>query len=123
MANGTRVVVTGLGTVNPLGLSVEEFWQSAVAGRSGIGQITRFDTEKFFVKVAGEVKGFDPYSYMDPKVADRNPRAVHFGLAAAQEAMKMAGIEMEKEVRERVGISVACMSESDYVVRQAEILE
>ncbi len=122
MADTTRVVVTGLGTINPLGLSIDEFWQSAVAGKSGIGQITRFDTEKYFVKVAGEVKGFDAYSYMEPKVADRNPRAVHYGLAAAQEAMTMAGIEMEKEVRERVGISVACMSESDYVVRQAEIL-
>ncbi len=123
MADTTRVVVTGLGTVNPLGLSVDEFWQSAVAGRNGIGLITRFDTGKFFVKVAGEVKGFDPYNYMDPKVADRNPRAVHFGLAAAQEAMKMAGIDMNSEIPERVGISVACMSESDYVVRQAEILQ
>jgi 3-oxoacyl-[acyl-carrier-protein] synthase II len=118
-----RVVVTGVGTVNPLGLTVDEFWKNAVAGKSGIDFITRFDATNFYVKVAGEVKGFDAYQYMDPKVADRNPRAVHFGLAAAQEAMKQAGIDMSKEVAERVGVSVACMSESDYIVRQANILE
>jgi 3-oxoacyl-[acyl-carrier-protein] synthase II len=118
-----RVVVTGVGTVNPLGLTVDEFWRNAIAGKSGIDLITRFDATNFYVKVAGEVKGFDAYQHMDPKVADRNPRAVHFGLAAAQEAMKQAGIDMSKEVPERVGVSVACMSESDYIVRQAHILE
>ncbi len=118
-----RVVVTGVGTVNPLGLTVDEFWKNAVAGISGIGPITRFDATNFYVKVAGEVKGFDAYLHMDPKVADRNPRAVHFGLAAAKEAMAQAGIDMSREVNERVGISVACMSESDYIVRQAAILE
>jgi len=118
-----RVVVTGVGTVNPLGLTAAEFWQNATAGQSGIGMITRFDATKFYVKVAGEVKGFDAYQYLDPKVADRNPRAVHFGLAAAMEAMAQAGIDMSREVAERIGVSVACMSESDYVVRQAGILE
>jgi 3-oxoacyl-(acyl-carrier-protein) synthase len=85
--------------------------------------ITRFDTGNFYVKVAGEVKEFDAYKYMDPKIADRNPRAVHYGLVAAQEAVKHAGIEISREVPERVGVCVACMSESDYVVRQASILE
>ena len=118
-----RVVVTGVGTVNPLGLTVDEFWKNAVAGNSGIGNITRFDATNFYVKVAGEVKGFDAYQHMDPKIADRNPRAVHFGLAAAKEAMAQAGIDMNREVAERVGVSVACMSESDYIVRQAAILE
>lgn len=118
-----RVVVTGIGTVNPLGLTVEEFWRNATAGNSGIGPITRFDPANFYVKVAGEVKGFDAYQHLDPKVADRNPRAVHFGLAAASEAMKQSGIDMSKETPERVGVSVACMSESDYIVRQAGILE
>jgi len=118
-----RVVVTGVGTVNPLGLTVDEFWKNAVAGNSGIGLITRFDTTNFYVKVAGEVKGFDAYKHMDPKIADRNPRAVHFGLAAAQEAMAQAGIDMNREIPERVGCSIACMSESDYIVKQAGILE
>ena len=118
-----RVVVTGVGTVNPLGLTADEFWRNAVAGKSGIGPITRFDATNFYVKVAGEVKGLDAYQYMDPKIADRNPRAVHFGLAAAREAMAQSGIDMSRETPERVGVSVACMSESDYIVRQAGILE
>ncbi len=118
-----RVVVTGVGTVNPLGLTADEFWKSAVGGVSGIGTITRFDATNFYVKVAGEVKGFDPYKYIDPKVADRNPRAVHYGLVASQEAMAQAGIDMSREVPERVGVSVACMSESDYIVKQAQMLE
>ncbi len=89
-----RVVVTGVGTVNPLGLTAEEFWKNAVAGISGIGLITRFDATNFYVKVAGEVKGFDAYKYIDPKIADRNPRAVHYGLVAAREAMAQSGIDI-----------------------------
>ncbi len=118
-----RVVVTGVGTVNPIGNTVDEFWKNAVAGKPGIDHITRFDVTNFHVKVAGEVKDFDAYGHMDPKIADRNPRAVHYGLAAAQEAMAQAGIDMSREVSERVGVSIACMSESDYIVRQAQILE
>ena len=118
-----RVVVTGVGTVNPLGLTAEEFWSSALAGKSGIGPITRFDPSNFYVKVAGEVKGFDAYKYIDPKVADRNPRAVHYGLVASQQAIKQAGIDPAREVSERFGVSVACMSESDYIVKQAQMLE
>jgi len=118
-----RVVITGIGTVNPLGLTVDEFWKNAVAGQSGIGPISRFDVSNFYVKVAGEVRGFDAYQYMDPKAADRNPRAVHYGVVAAQQAMAQAGIDMSREISERVGVSIACMSESDYIVRQAAILE
>ncbi|MBE9506335.1 MAG: beta-ketoacyl-ACP synthase II [Chloroflexi bacterium] len=118
-----RVVITGLGTVNPLGLSVSEFWQGAVSGRSAIAPIARFDTAKFFVKVDAEVKDFDPYLYMDPKAADRNPRAVHYGVAAATEAMAHAGIDMSRERPERVGVSVACLSESDYIIKQNDILQ
>ncbi len=118
-----RVVITGLGTVNPLGLSVNEFWQGAVSGKSAIAPIARFDTSKFFVKVDAEVKDFDPYLYMDPKAADRNPRAVHYGVAAAKEAMAHAGIDMSREQPERVGVSVACLSESDYIIKQYDILQ
>ncbi|MBN1855455.1 MAG: beta-ketoacyl-[acyl-carrier-protein] synthase II [Dehalococcoidia bacterium] len=117
-----RVVVTGMGTINPLGHSVAEFWKGAVAGKSAIAPIERFDASKFYVKVDAEVKGFDAYDYMDPKTADRNPRAVHFGVAAAQEAMTHAGIDMNREVRERVGVAVACLAESDYIVKQSDIM-
>ena len=117
-----RVVVTGLGTMNPLGHSVAEFWQGAVAGKSAIAPIARFDAEKYYVKIDAEVRDFDPYDHMDPKTADRNPRAVHFGVAAAREAMTHAGIDMNREVRERVGVTVACLAESDYIIKQGEIL-
>ncbi len=121
--NSQRVVVTGVGIVCPIGLNIDEFWSNATAGVSGIVPISRFDATNFYVKVAGEVKGFEAYDYLDPKTADRNPRAVHYGVAAAQQAMRMAGIDMSKEIPEKVGVSIACMSESDYIVRQANVLE
>jgi len=118
-----RVVVTGMGTVNPLGLNVEEFWSGLVAGKSGIGLITRFDASKFYVKVDGEVKDFAPTKYMDLKMVDRNPRAVQFGIAAAKEAISSAKLDMSQEIPERVGVSTGCMVESDYIVRQGELLD
>ena len=117
------VVVTGMGTVNPLGLSVEEFWQGLSSGRSGIGRITRFDTTNFRVQVDAEVKGFDPAKYLDLKVADRSPRVVHFALAAAMEAIKSARLDMSQESPERVGVSIGMMVESDYIVRQSSLID
>jgi len=118
-----RVVLTGMGTLNPLGLNVEEFGQGLVAGKLGINSITRFDASKFYVKVDAEVKGFDPAKYMDLKVVDRNPRAVHFAIAAAREAIESAKLDMARECPERVGVSVGCMVEAGYIVRQNELLE
>ena len=69
-----RVVVTGMGCIAPLGLNLDEYWQGLVAGRSGIGHITCFDTQDFPVKVAAEVHGFDPREFMDQKIARRRPR-------------------------------------------------
>ena len=117
-----RVVVTGMGTVNPLGLNVQEFWAGLLAGRSGIGPITRFDASKYQVKVDAEVKGFDPEKYMEPKAVDRNTRGVQFALAAAREAAASAKLDMSQEVPERVGVGIACMVESDYIVRQNELI-
>ena len=93
-----RVVVTGIGTVNPLGLNVEEFWQGLVAGKSGIGLITRFDASKFYVKVAAEVKNFDPAEHMDLKIVDRNPRAVDFAIASAKVTQKIAKVNLSQDV-------------------------
>ena len=118
-----RVVVTGMGTVNPIGLNVEEFWQGLVAGKSGIGLITRFDTSKFHVKVDAEVKDFDPTKYMDLKAVDRNSRAVQLGIAAAREAVESAKLDMTQEHPERVGVSVGCMVESSYIVKQSELID
>ncbi len=118
-----RVVVTGMGTVNPIGLNVEEFWQGLVAGKSGIGLITRFDTSKFHVKVDAEVKDFDPTKYMDLKAVDRSSRAVQLGIAAAREVVESAKLDMTQEHPERVGVSVGCMVESSYIVKQSELID
>lgn len=75
-----RVVITGMGVICPLGLNTEEFWQN-LAGESGVNLISRFDATNYLVKIAGEVRGFDPVQQMDPKTVQRNPRAVSsFGI-------------------------------------------
>jgi 3-oxoacyl-[acyl-carrier-protein] synthase II len=116
------VVVTGMGTINPLGLNVEEFWQGLAAGKSGIAPITHFDATNFRVKVDAEVKGFDPTKYMDLKVVDRTPRAVQFAITAAREAIASAKLDMTRENPERVGVDIAAMVEGDYVVRQCNLI-
>jgi 3-oxoacyl-[acyl-carrier-protein] synthase II (EC 2.3.1.41) len=73
-----RVVITGLGAVTPIGNSPAEFWQSLLAGRSGIGPITHFDASRHDCRIAGEVKGFDPLDYLDRKDVKRTDRFVHW---------------------------------------------
>jgi 3-oxoacyl-[acyl-carrier-protein] synthase II len=114
--NVPRVVVTGMGTINPLGLSVEEFWEGLVAGKSAIGPITHFDASNFRVKVDAEVHGFDAAKYMDLKAVDRTSRTIQFAIAAAKEAIQSAGLDMTQEIPERVGIIISTMTEQGYVV-------
>jgi 3-oxoacyl-[acyl-carrier-protein] synthase II len=114
--NIPRVVVTGMGTINPLGLSVKEFWKGLVAGKSAIGPITHFDASKFRVKVDAEVHGFDATKYMDLKAIDRTSRTIQFAIAAAKEAIQSAGLDMTQENPERVGVIIATMTEQGYVV-------
>jgi beta-ketoacyl-acyl-carrier-protein synthase II len=87
-----RVVITGLGVVSPVGIGVEATWEALVAGRSGIADITLFDTSPFEVHVAGEVKDFDATQYMDAKDARRHDRNTHFAVAATGEALRNAGL-------------------------------
>ena len=87
----TRVVVTGIGPVTPVGIGMTPFWDALTAGRSGIGPITLFDPSRLNVKVAGEVKGFDPTTWMKPKEARRTDRYVHLAVAAAALAWDDAG--------------------------------
>ena len=115
--NIPRVVVTGMGTINPLGLSVDEFWQGLVAGKMAFGPTTRFDTSNFRVKVSAEVKGFDPAKYMDLKVVDRTSRTIQFAIAASKEAIASARLDMTQEEPERVGVVISTMTEQGYVVR------
>jgi 3-oxoacyl-[acyl-carrier-protein] synthase II len=114
--NIPRVVVTGIGTINPLGLGVQEFWEGLVAGKSAIGPITHFDPSNFRVKVDAEVHGFDATKYMDLKAIDRTSRTIQFAIAAAKEAIQSAGLDMTQENPERVGVIIATMTEQGYVV-------
>jgi len=114
--NIPRVVVTGLGTINPLGLSVKDFWEGLVAGKSAIGTITRFDASNFRVKVDAEVHGFDATNFMDLKAIDRTSRTIQFAIAAAKEAIQSASLDMTQENPERVGVIIATMTEQGYVV-------
>ncbi len=99
-----RVVITGLGTVNPLGNNVEESWKAIKSGRSGIGPITAFDTEQFICKIAGEVKNFDPTDWMDKKTARKMARFSQFAMAGSVEALEDAGLDKGGVDPERVGI-------------------
>ena len=101
-----RVVITGLGTVNPTGNTVAESWAAVKAGRCAVGPITAFDTTDFKVKLAAEVKGFDAQAYMDFKQAKRMELFSQYAVAAAGQAIKDAGLDMEKEDAYRVGTSI-----------------
>ena len=102
-----RVVITGMGTVNPLGLTVEESWKNAVNGVSGVGPITLFDSSPLNVHFAAEVKGFDPDRYMDSKEARRRDRFEQLGAAAAKEAMASSGLEITEANAGRTGVLVS----------------
>lgn len=101
-----RVVITGMGAITPIGLSVEEFFSSVKAGRHGFGPITRFDSADFKCHVAAEVKGFDAKEYMDARTARRMEPFSQYGMAAAKEAIEDAKIRMEEEDPYRVGCAV-----------------
>jgi 3-oxoacyl-[acyl-carrier-protein] synthase II len=117
-----RVVITGLGAVTPIGLNVEEFWQGLAEGRNGVAPITAFDTSRYTVKLAAEVKGFKPEDYMPLKRMDRTSRPTHFALAAAKMAIKSSGLELDREKRERIGAVIATGGMPSLLIDQAEIL-
>jgi len=96
-------VVTGLGVVSPLGNDAASTWEAMLAGRSGIGPITRFDASGLGCRIAGEVKGFDVSAYMPPKEARRMDTFIHYGVAAAAQAIRDSGLEISDANRERVG--------------------
>ena len=101
-----RVVVTGLGTVCPVGNSVKEAWGNIQAGKSGITRITRFDASPFASQIAGEVKDFDVGQVLTPKEARRVDVFIHYGVAAAMEAIRDAGLEANPKDAERIGLNV-----------------
>ena len=102
-----RVVVTGMGAITPIGLSVEEFWQSVKEGKHGFATITKFDTTEYKAHVAAEVKGFEGKDYMDFKAARRMELFSQYAVAAAGEALKDSGIDMQQEDPYMVGCAVS----------------
>jgi 3-oxoacyl-[acyl-carrier-protein] synthase II len=101
-----RVVITGLGIISPIGNDVATAWSNALAGRSGITRITRFDASGFNAQIAGEVKDFDVTKYMTAKEARRMDTFIHYGIAASIEAIKDSGLEITDANRERIGCVV-----------------
>ncbi|TME80602.1 MAG: beta-ketoacyl-ACP synthase II [Chloroflexi bacterium] len=99
-----RVVVTGLGVVSPVGNDKQTAWDNLIRGVSGLGEITRFDVSRYEQKAGGEVKDFDPKAWMDPKAARRGESAMHFGVAAAKQALADSGFEVTDENRTEVGV-------------------
>ncbi len=101
-----RVVVTGLGMVSPVGLDVAASWENILAGNSGIGEITHFDTSAFSTRFGGVVKGFDVTRYMPAKEARKMDVFIHYGIAAAEEAVNDAGLEIGEENADRIGVAI-----------------
>ena len=101
-----RVVITGMGAITPIGNNIAEFWDGLKNGKNGINFITRFDTAESKVKCAGEVKGFDPARVVDKKEVKRNDLFSIYAMAAADEAVKMSGINLDEIDRERLGVII-----------------
>ena len=101
-----RVVVTGLGAITPIGNNLSEYWEGLIKGRNGIGLITLFDASQHACKIAGEVKGFDPYQYMERKEAKRMARFSQFAVAASKQALADAELEINDLNAEQVGIII-----------------
>ena len=99
-----RVVVTGLGVVSPVGNDVDTAWSNLINGRSGIGEITKFDTTPYEHKAAGEVKGFEPTDWLDAKAVRRSEPSLWYGVAAAKQAVADADLEITDANREEVGV-------------------
>ncbi len=102
-----RVVITGMGTVNPLGLTVQESWKNVINGVSGVGPITLFDSSPLNVHFAAEVKNFEPEKYMDAKEARRRDRFEQLGVAAAKDALASSGLEITDANSGRIGVLVS----------------
>jgi len=101
-----RVVVTGLGLITPLGIGVEENWEALMAGRSGIGPITRFDASDFPTRIAGEVRNFNPEDWIEKKEVKKMDLFIQYAMCAAEQAMRQSGFKIDEELAERVGVLV-----------------
>lgn len=117
-----RIVVTGLGAVSPVGLSNRETFDHLIAGRSGVGRITQFDPSHLPVRIAGEVKNFQPTNYLNAKAARRIGRYAHFAIAAAGEALREAGLDLAQTDPSRIATMVASAI-ADFPFLEAQLFE
>jgi 3-oxoacyl-[acyl-carrier-protein] synthase II len=101
-----RVALTGVGLISPLGVGTAENWQALLAGKSGIGLITRFDTTEYPSRIAGEVKGFNPLDYVDKKEVKKSDTFIHFALAASRFALEDSGLQVDAGNADRVGVVI-----------------
>ena len=105
---GRRVVITGVGLITPLGIGVSETWEGLCSGKSGIGEITRFDTTNFKTKIAGEVKNFNPEDFLPTKEAKRTEPFIAYAIAAARMAVEDSGLKIDSSNGDRVGVITGC---------------
>ena len=101
-----RVVVTGLGLVTPLGTGIEKNWEALMAGRSGIGPITRFDVSDFAARIAGEVRDFDPHDWIEKKDVKKMDLFIQYALGAAEQAMRQSALKIDESNADRIGVLV-----------------
>ncbi|BBP46263.1 3-oxoacyl-[acyl-carrier-protein] synthase 2 [Thiosulfatimonas sediminis] len=101
-----RVVITGLGVLSAVGLSVQENWNNLLAGKSGIDYLTKFDTEPFAVSFGGELKGFNAADYISPKEAKKMDPFIHYGIAAGAQALRDSGLQVTEQNAPRIGVSI-----------------
>ena len=103
-----RVVITGLGLVTPIGIGVEDSWSALCAGKSGIGEITRFDASNFVTRIAGEVKGFNAEDFIPKKEAKRNELFISYAMAATRMAIEDSGLVIDSTNANRIGVVTGC---------------
>jgi len=103
-----RVVITGVGLVSPLGIGVDETWQALCAGKSGVGEITRFDTSNFQTRIAAEVKNFNAKDFLPRKEAKRIEPFIAYAIAAARMAVEDSGLVIDSTNSDRVGVITGC---------------
>ena len=101
-----RVVITGLGSITPLGNNVKDYWQSLIEGRNGVGKVTLFDISQYACQIGAEVKGFDPHDYIEKKEAKRIDRFCHFAIAASLQALSDAQLVINDLNADRVGVLI-----------------
>jgi 3-oxoacyl-[acyl-carrier-protein] synthase II len=108
-----RVVITGLGILAPNGIGKDAYWDALINGRSGISRITSFDPSGLTTRIAGEIRGFDPCDYVDPRIVKRSARFTPFGIAASKMAVADSGIDFNRENRDRCGVCFGTTLGSD----------